>query len=183
MNRSEQTETDIQLADALMNLMEKKPFQKITVNELCLQAGIHRSTFYLHYKDKYDLLTFSLERTFKAFENTLDTMNTLDFLISFLSYCQEKEKIFSHIFTSGLDLELQTILHEFLKKNFIKYSHEKNAGKALLPGPMEYLADFYVGGLMISVFQWMKNGYKIPKERLAACQYRILKDIYRDGGR
>lgn len=177
MNRTGQRETDLQLANALQELMEKKPFQKITVNELCQKSGLHRSTFYLHFNDKYDLLSFYLENLFEEFENSRDMQEPLEFLTSFLGYCQEKEKIFSHILTSGLDMEFQTILHDFLRNYFIQCLHEKNAGKALLPGPLESVADFYVGGLMNSIIQWMRNGYKIPKERLAACQYRILKNI------
>lgn len=177
MSHNGQNETDIQLVNALQELMNKKPFQKITVNELCQKSNIHRSTFYLHFNDKYDLLSFYLEKIFEELENNINTREPLEFLTAFLGYCQAKEKLFSHLFTSGLDMELQTILHDFLRNYFIRYLHEKNAGKALLPGPLESVADFYVGGLMISILQWIKSGYKVPKERLAACQYRILKDI------
>lgn len=179
MNRNGQTETDIQLVNALQSFMEKKPFQKITVNELCQKANIHRSTFYLHFNDKYHLLSFYLEKIFEEFEKNLNTEEPLEFLTALLEYCQEREKVFSHIFTSGLDLELQNILHNFLRNYFIRYLQEKNAGKALLPGPVETIADFYVGGLMISILQWIRNGCRIPKDRLASCQYRILKDIFK----
>lgn len=103
----------------------------------------------------------------------------LEFLTAFLEYCQEKEKVFSNALIAGLNLELQTILHNSLKEYFIKLFTENDAGKSLLPVPLEYIADFYVGGLMISTMHWLKDGCKIPKERLAACQYRILKSIFK----
>lgn len=37
-------------------LLSKELFSKITVNEIADQALIHRSTFYTHFDDKYDLL-------------------------------------------------------------------------------------------------------------------------------
>ena len=37
-------------------LLSKEPFSKITVNEISDQALIHRSTFYTHFDDKFDLL-------------------------------------------------------------------------------------------------------------------------------
>ena len=44
------------LRGALLELIRQKPIKSITVTDLCSCADINRSTFYLHYKDVYDLL-------------------------------------------------------------------------------------------------------------------------------
>lgn len=44
------------LRGALLELIRQKPIKSITVTDLCACADINRSTFYLHYKDVYDLL-------------------------------------------------------------------------------------------------------------------------------
>lgn len=44
------------LKDGFMELMQQKPIQQITVKELCDYVDLNRGTFYLHYKDIYDLL-------------------------------------------------------------------------------------------------------------------------------
>ncbi|MBQ8827343.1 MAG: TetR/AcrR family transcriptional regulator [Oscillospiraceae bacterium] len=41
--------------DAFMEIRSKKPLEKITVKELCEAAKINKSTFYVYYKDLYDL--------------------------------------------------------------------------------------------------------------------------------
>lgn len=41
---------------ALIALLKKKPFEYITVSEICQTAGVNRSTFYLHYETIGDLL-------------------------------------------------------------------------------------------------------------------------------
>ncbi|MEE0775735.1 MAG: TetR/AcrR family transcriptional regulator [Bacillota bacterium] len=41
---------------AFWKLYEKKPIHKISITELCQCAGYHRSTFYVYFKDIYDLL-------------------------------------------------------------------------------------------------------------------------------
>lgn len=51
--RIEKTERGIK--NAFIELRSKKPLEKITVRELCERAYIHKSTFYSHYKDIYDL--------------------------------------------------------------------------------------------------------------------------------
>lgn len=43
------------LRTAFLALLAKKPVQSISIKELCEEAGVNRSTFYLHYKDVYDL--------------------------------------------------------------------------------------------------------------------------------
>ncbi len=44
------------LVHALTSLMLKKSIKDITVKELCESVDINRGTFYLHYKDIYDML-------------------------------------------------------------------------------------------------------------------------------
>lgn len=46
---------------AMSRLLKIRNFNQITVNNLCEEAMISRTTFYSHYKDKYDLLKFWLE--------------------------------------------------------------------------------------------------------------------------
>ncbi|MDQ0187519.1 TetR/AcrR family transcriptional regulator [Cytobacillus kochii] len=41
---------------ALLELLHQKTFSSITVKEIVKRAGISRSTFYVYYYDKYDLL-------------------------------------------------------------------------------------------------------------------------------
>ncbi len=45
-----------QLGDALMELALEKPFDAITVQDVIDLAGVSRSTFYVHYNDKDDLI-------------------------------------------------------------------------------------------------------------------------------
>ena len=45
------TKTHMALSKTLMDLLEKKSFQKITVNDICQDAMVSRSTFYMHFED------------------------------------------------------------------------------------------------------------------------------------
>lgn len=42
----------------LMELLETKPFEKITVNEICEACNYPRATFYNYFDDSYDLLNY-----------------------------------------------------------------------------------------------------------------------------
>jgi AcrR family transcriptional regulator len=49
------------LGDALVELMHEKPFPDITVQQVLDRAGVSRSTFYTHYRDKDDLFLSDVE--------------------------------------------------------------------------------------------------------------------------
>ena len=48
--------TKMVLKKALLELMQHKPVNKITVKEICERAELNRATFYAHYSDCFDLL-------------------------------------------------------------------------------------------------------------------------------
>ena len=50
--------TKLWIASKMKKLMERKPISKIRVSEICRLAEIERSTFYYHFKDKYDLVAW-----------------------------------------------------------------------------------------------------------------------------
>ena len=52
---------------SLLENLKKTPFNKITVEALCEKARINRTTFYKHYRDKYELLDNYLARVLEEF--------------------------------------------------------------------------------------------------------------------
>jgi len=61
------------LGDALVKLMHEKPFAAITVQDVLDLAGVSRSTFYTHYRDKDDLFLSDVEDFFEHMANLLST--------------------------------------------------------------------------------------------------------------
>ncbi|MFD1418859.1 TetR/AcrR family transcriptional regulator [Companilactobacillus keshanensis] len=68
--RQFKSQRDIQ-AGLIMNLT-KKHFSEITVNDICTQALVGRSTFYHHYVDKYALLDEMVTQRATIFDQLLD---------------------------------------------------------------------------------------------------------------
>lgn len=48
--------TQREIQQALTDLLLEKPFSKISVTDIVNRALINRNTFYLHYRDKFDLI-------------------------------------------------------------------------------------------------------------------------------
>jgi AcrR family transcriptional regulator len=60
-----------QLGHSLIQLIVEKPINDVTVQDVLDRAGVGRSTFYLHYRDKDDLLVSQLEMFLETMSNVL----------------------------------------------------------------------------------------------------------------
>ncbi|HET7209763.1 MAG TPA: TetR/AcrR family transcriptional regulator [Terriglobales bacterium] len=63
------------LGDALIALMHEKDFEEITVQNVLDRAGVGRSTFYVHYRDKDDLFLSDVEDFLEQCSVALKRMN------------------------------------------------------------------------------------------------------------
>ncbi len=55
-NNKQFRDSDVRMKQAMLELMNTIPFDKITVRLICERAGVNRSTFYAHYTDIYDMI-------------------------------------------------------------------------------------------------------------------------------
>jgi AcrR family transcriptional regulator len=68
--RQFKSQRDIQAG--LIRSLAEKQFNEVTVNDICTQALVGRSTFYHHYADKYALLTEMVTQRATVFDQLLD---------------------------------------------------------------------------------------------------------------
>ena len=62
--------TEELIINTFLKLVEEKPLDKITIQDIADQCGINRNTFYYHFEDIYSLI----ETIFKDHLNTIETM-------------------------------------------------------------------------------------------------------------
>ena len=165
------------LMETLEQLLHKKPFQKISVNELCQAALVSRSAFYANFEDKYHLLACCLEAKKEEIDALTETHSPEEFLTVILEFIQQENRFFFNTFASDPERETLDILYTSFEKHFVSLLKEREADGLVLPGPPEVVISFFIGGLATSTLRWIKSNYKIPKEELAACQHRLLEGI------
>ena len=56
------------IENAMVELLMEQPFDQISTVKLAEKAGISRSSFYTHYKDKYDMIEHYQSKLFHTFE-------------------------------------------------------------------------------------------------------------------
>ena len=55
------------IENAMVQLLTDYPFDQISTVKLAEKAGISRSSFYTHYKDKYDMIEHYQSKLFHTF--------------------------------------------------------------------------------------------------------------------
>ena len=98
------------LAASMKKLMREKPFDKISVSDICIDCGINRKSFYYHFRDKYDLVNWIF---YVGFIGNLDLSqySTPDELM--LDMCEYfyKERVF---YKSALQIKGQNSFRDYL---------------------------------------------------------------------
>ena len=75
------TRTVRDFENALLTLLEDHSFEHLTVEQICQEALLHRSSFYRYFRDKYDLLEQTLETQLNRFDSNLSQDDVIKKLI------------------------------------------------------------------------------------------------------
>ena len=93
------------IMEAFTKLLEKEPFDKISINEIADLANINRSTFYLHFVDKYALLDEYIDELLKELYEQSGTLlyapeySGIEYSLTTILTClYEKRDIFKILF-------------------------------------------------------------------------------------
>lgn len=159
------------LSAYLFKLMGEKPFEKISIIDICTSAGVPRATFYNHFEDKYDLLHYALKRLLKKITSDLNSntnqkyypLKTADDILSFISANKKTvRKIVSANRNGIIFYEIKNIVFEYLYEALtIKESVEKK----YTPNK-DIIAEFYANGIVFSAKTWIEQGMTTPKEAI-----------------
>lgn len=165
------------LIQALEDLLEEEKFEQISVTELCEQAMVRRPTFYKHFLDKYDFLTFFiknkinsiLDQAFQEMDNDEDNF----FLFVFKQLIKELDNVLDLIFSlqmnANIMVELESV-QEYGQKILKDYTdiNKENYDQVF----SDYKRQIMMGTTIQSVY-WYKNN----QDRIS---YKEMIDFYQD---
>ena len=103
--------TRLALRDALMSLLAEQGWDDISIRKICDRANVGRSTFYLHFASKDDLLSESLDDLRDALTGATATgvaqQRPFAFLRGLLAHMEENRRVFRNVIgrRSGFGVE------------------------------------------------------------------------------
>lgn len=179
ISSEDKTNSKIYLYEGLLKLLQRKSFKKITVNDICQQAGVSRSTFYLHFDNKYQLLKYVLNHFRTQAAAQLKGCSVEEILTTFFTCIKDNEAFFHNLFIADLTQDLL----DFFDQMFINLISEKlmihqNKGYDI-PYHYEVFAIFYSSGFSASTVWWIKNNYVVSIENMVDSQIKLLNTLFK----
>lgn len=191
MNKSESRyfNTALLMNQALIELLAKKDISYISVKEICQKAGVHRSTFYLHYENIGDLLEETMKnidnRFFKAFENIperfIGKINEAPlkklvlvndkYLEPYLRFVYENRAVYKAAVNNPTIMNTEK---RFL--NLKKFVIEPIMARFEIPeDERKFWTAYYISGIWAIINEWINSDCKEPVERIIS----IIEDCVR----
>ena len=167
--------------EALINLLEVKSFEYITISDICKQAGVNRSTFYLHYENLNDLLEETTRYLFDGFLSyfsdnlksitvninncELTDLNFIkeDYLYPYLTYFKNNRRVFSTVLTHSKTFDTEKVFQKLFQNIFDPILSRFHY-------PIEdrkYVMMFYLNGVITVTSEWIKDNCEKSIEDVA----------------
>lgn len=173
VNEAKQKQTRQKIADAFMHLYAEKHISQIHVRDITDLAGLNRATFYVYYRDVYDLLD-SIENdminkvnaSFGLVEFHMDFVEMESFFQSIIKTYRESGEwipiLMSHP-GSNFPLELKDTV---FKNLLCKMLRAKSTFDFHLTAKAEYALEYQISAVIGMLAHWLHSDPKISIENL-----------------
>jgi AcrR family transcriptional regulator len=166
------------LGDALIALMQEKPFVTITVQDVLDRANVSRSTFYAHYSDKDDLLMSDAEEFFEAISMSLsahgDTSDRVFPVKEFFAHISDVQPFFKALVKSGLFQENMELARGHFARGIERRLSELPRGKAIPASELPAIAFTHAGALLSLLTWWIDGGMREPPAEMDRLFHRMV---------
>jgi AcrR family transcriptional regulator len=163
------------LGDALINLMQEKPFDSITVQQVLDRAGVSRATFYTHYRDKDDLFLSDVEDFFEMMSALLTRCGAPATRIApveeFFAHVADVPGVSDAINASGRGADVRE-----LGTGCFARSIEQRltlAGIVLPTTELKAISHALAGALFSLLHWWIRQGKTMPPKEVDALFHRL----------
>ena len=172
VDRVERTKKNISLA--LYALLLRKPYEEISVSDICRKANVSRVSFY-HYYDKKDdiLVQFSDERFAEFFDDftKLDNLTFEDLIVEMFRFLKKNSRQLTILRYAQKE---NILLEQFHSYGRYIFSHTLTAN-LLKDKDNPFLIPFLVGGLFQVIMRWLDEGMVSSPEEIAKSVFEIVK--------
>lgn len=173
--------THKQLNDALLELILEKGYESVSVQDITDRADLSRATFYLHAKDKDELLWSAVEQVIHATENEVQKRygNVLPPQPEFYGYLNIFEHIKQHqgvykvILSKKGSVEIARRVQEYMVNETLE---DINRYKVYsdIPMPPALTAQIVVGSIFSLVTWWLETPNEYSPVEMAKMLYQAL---------
>ena len=158
------------MQQALIEFLEEKDLNDISIMDVCKKAGVNRSTFYAHYDNLYDLLKETQERAVSEFFVSFgDTLGAADFskmsadelifispqyLVPYLTFVKKNRRLYE-VYNNSSAFQIGEMDKRLIENIFVPiYAKNGVTDKKIV----EYMSHYFISGVTAITMEWVKRG-------------------------
>ena len=189
------------LRAALLELTKEKDYDAISIEEITERANVGRATFYLHFKDKEDLL---LEHFSEMADEMVQLVSQIPFadwlpasdelkgsydedppllpLVMVFKHIHENSDFYQVLLKSENSSRIVERIRNISSQNIVKFAETKMQNDpipVLYEVPIGFFASFFSGALLSSVTWWLEEDMHHSPEDVA----RMFRRLFFRGAR
>lgn len=157
------------IEQALLQLMAKKEYGKISITDITKRAGVSRTAYYRNYSSKDDILSHYIQNigrrmsaALKKYDAITETKKCWLTLLDEIDHYAQQFKV---LLEAG-----------FGEKILLEFQKSMNAGISPQQVNLYYSNIYWAGAITSIIFAWVKNDMQVPKEKIAALGNSLMTD-------
>ena len=166
------------LGDALVELMHERPFRSIKVQDVLDRAGVGRSTFYAHYRDKDDLFLSDVEDFWEMIstliERSGEESNRVAPVQELFSHIAEVKAFRQALVASGKVHDVMELGQGHFARSVERRLTKLNAAQGSRPKQLAAAAHALAGALFALLGWWIDHGMPISAAEMDNTFHRLV---------
>lgn len=164
------------LSLALMELMQSKPLNKITINDITQKCGINRMTFYYHFSDIYELIERMLkEYVIIGLEEKITYATWQEGMLELMHSILKNKTVILNLCNSVGDKQVRLSLQKLLKQMFENIINEMSDGMEISAEDKAFAVYYYDISFSALILNWIENGMKESPENIVSSLSRMFR--------
>jgi len=171
------------LQEALLSLMLKKPFTRISIAEITDQAQVSRPTFYLHYRNKEEVLEDYLDSMYKNFMDDmqpyLDSIIQGKMAVKFFEQIANQAVFLRSLIESEVSNLVMNKLHKYCY-DVIKQSLDQAPYPSMEGTIWDYVIASIAGSVYAMSIRWLQMDMPHTPKEMGELTMRLIRPGIRE---
>ncbi|MEB7384750.1 TetR/AcrR family transcriptional regulator [Staphylococcus xylosus] len=174
------------IKQAFIKLLAEKELERITIQDITTLADVNRGTFYLHYEDKYILLSDLEDEILASLADEIGTSklvmqdsNLEDFAKNFsekilkniILHIQKDIDFYLVIFKLDRKSQLEDKISELMYANMVKIISNKQKISGI---PIDYFHSYFSGATISFIKHWVQDNNRMEPNIVADHLFKII---------
>ena len=166
------------LGSAFVALIHEKPIESVTVQNVLDRASVGRSTFYLHFRDKNDLLLCQLEKFLETMSTALSVRKEVSHRVApvaeMFAHIENQRQLYRILADAGRLNDFFDLAQGYFARGIERRLRESKPLSKIPQGELAARACALAGSLLSLLRWWLDRGAKEPPGEMDELFHRMV---------